>query len=178
MDKKYGILNVELKLLYVSITRPKTNLIIYDSNPESRNPIFKYWAKLGLVDTLRKGEESDNPLLSLSIEDSETKDKWKALGIKLFKKQFYDSAIMCFEESGDSNLKIRTLGHKHADQANLFQSQSETLLFQAKNDKSLTKHQKRLKKREGKDKKENSIKFFRKAGEFFEKIEAFKNAAQ
>ena len=37
--RKYAKVCTELKLLYVAITRPKTLLMIYDSDPSERRPI-------------------------------------------------------------------------------------------------------------------------------------------
>lgn len=48
--RNFGLLCTELKYLYVAITRPKTKLIIYDSDIEQRSMIYEYWATLGVVD--------------------------------------------------------------------------------------------------------------------------------
>jgi hypothetical protein len=48
--RKFSMLCIELKFLYVAITRPKRRLIIYDDFVEGRKPIQNYWEKLGLVD--------------------------------------------------------------------------------------------------------------------------------
>jgi hypothetical protein len=88
---------VELKYLYVSITRPKTRLIIYDDGVGIDHPVYDYWNSLGLVDIVKHGEEKDHPVLSemftASEDEVESKDQWRALGIKLFKKKYYDSVI-------------------------------------------------------------------------------------
>ena len=39
----YGQLCVELKFLYVAITRPKKRLFIYDADEEARKPIERIW---------------------------------------------------------------------------------------------------------------------------------------
>jgi ATP-dependent exoDNAse (exonuclease V) beta subunit len=46
------MLCVELKFLYVAITRPKRRLIIYDDVSEGRMPLQNYWQKLGIVDII------------------------------------------------------------------------------------------------------------------------------
>ncbi|CAI2362242.1 unnamed protein product [Moneuplotes crassus] len=182
VDRNFGILNNELKYLYVSVTRPKTNLIIYDSDPGNRKPIYDYWTSLELVDVVTKEQAADHPVLSKAFEVSEdvteTKSQWRALGIKLFKKKYYQSVIKCFEESGDEDLKFRTLGYMSAEEATTLQSEGETLLYQAKHDTLLTKHEKRVKKVEGSSLKERSLEKFKEAGEYFEKIDLFRNAAQ
>ena len=182
VNRNFGMLNVELKYLYVSITRPKTNLIIYDSSPGNRNPILDYWTSQELVEIVHKGEEKNYPFLMKAFEASEdeleTKDQWRALGIKLFNKKYFESAIRCFEASGYEDLKLRTLGYMYAEEASAIQSEGETHLYQAKHDKLLTKSEKGHKRKEGKDLKAKAAKVFIKAGEYFEKIKLYKNAAQ
>ena len=46
----YGRLCVELKFLYVAITRPKNRLFIYDSQFGVRKPIERIWSHIGAVD--------------------------------------------------------------------------------------------------------------------------------
>ena len=48
------MLCVELKFLYVAITRPKRRLIIYDDEAEGRKPIQNYWEKLNVVNVVTK----------------------------------------------------------------------------------------------------------------------------
>ena len=48
------MLCIELKFLYVAITRPKRRLIIYDDIAEGRKPIQQYWEKLGVVEVITK----------------------------------------------------------------------------------------------------------------------------
>ena len=182
MNKNFRTLCVELKYLYVSITRPKTNLIIYDSDTKNRNPIFKYWNSLGLIDVVEKGEEINHPVLSeafkISQSEEETKNQWRALGIKLFKKKYYDSSTMCFEESGDKDLQVRTKAYMNAEEASGLQSEADTLSFQAKHNKFISKFLRRQKKRESKKLRSKAIVKFEKAGEYFEQIGLYKNAAQ
>ena len=54
INRKFSQLRNELKLLYVAITRPKTRLIIIDSDPVSRKPIQRYWNKQDLVEIITK----------------------------------------------------------------------------------------------------------------------------
>ncbi len=48
------MLCVEMKFLYVAITRPKRRLIIYDDAIEGRKPIQSYWEKLNVVEVVTK----------------------------------------------------------------------------------------------------------------------------
>ena len=82
--------------------------------------MLNYWNSLGLVDLVEKGQEIDHPVLAkafeLSKDKEETKDQWRALGIKLFKKKYYESSVICFEESGDKDLQIRTKAYCNAEE--------------------------------------------------------------
>ena len=46
----YGQLCVELKFLYVAITRPKNRLFIYDSTEDARKPIETIWKNIGIIE--------------------------------------------------------------------------------------------------------------------------------
>lgn len=48
------MLCIELKFLYVAITRPKKRLIIYDDHADARKPITSYWENLGIVNVISK----------------------------------------------------------------------------------------------------------------------------
>ena len=52
--KQFSLLCIELKYLYVAITRAKNRVIIYDDFNTSREPIQKYWQRLGLVEVVTK----------------------------------------------------------------------------------------------------------------------------
>ena len=43
---------MDLKLLYVAITRPKNRLIIYDDSLRGRKHLDYYWEQYGLVDRI------------------------------------------------------------------------------------------------------------------------------
>lgn len=42
-SKDFSLLCLELKQLYVAITRPKNRIIIFDTNAEPRRMIQEYW---------------------------------------------------------------------------------------------------------------------------------------
>ncbi len=46
----HSALCVELKMIYVLITRTKQNLIFYDEDISSRLPMLDYWRERNLVD--------------------------------------------------------------------------------------------------------------------------------
>lgn len=47
--KQFSQLCIELKFLYVAITRAKKRVIIYDDYSVTREPIQAYWQSLGIV---------------------------------------------------------------------------------------------------------------------------------
>lgn len=52
--RKFALLCIELKYLYVAITRTKKRLIIFDENNKSRVPIQRIWDNLEVVEVLSK----------------------------------------------------------------------------------------------------------------------------
>ena len=58
--RKYSALCIELKMLYVAITRPKKRLIIYDEDNQNRVPIQRVWDHLKLVDIVSDQMISEN----------------------------------------------------------------------------------------------------------------------
>jgi hypothetical protein len=49
---------------------------------------------------VKKGEETTHPILRKGFEtlqdESSSLDEWRYMGVKLFKKKFYQAAITCF----------------------------------------------------------------------------------
>ena len=41
------------------------------------------------------------------VKERSSADEWRIQGIKLFKKKYYNSAVKCFENSGDQELVLR-----------------------------------------------------------------------
>lgn len=52
--KQFSQLCVELKFLYVAITRAKNRVIVYDDTASTREPIQKYWENLGAIKIVTK----------------------------------------------------------------------------------------------------------------------------
>lgn len=50
--RKYAALCIELKMLYVAITRPKKRLIIYDDEVQARLPIQRVWQHLKVANVV------------------------------------------------------------------------------------------------------------------------------
>lgn len=66
----------------------------------------------------------------------------------------------------------------HADKGSNLTSEAEALLYASKNNWALKKYEKSQKKTEAKKLRKEAWLEFSKAGEFFEKINLFKHAAQ
>lgn len=60
--RKYAQLCIELKQLYVAITRPKKRLIIYDDDAKTRIPIQRVWESLGVVNIVSSTMIEQNQL--------------------------------------------------------------------------------------------------------------------
>jgi ATP-dependent exoDNAse (exonuclease V) beta subunit len=52
--RKYSNLCVELKFLYVAVTRAKNRVIIYDNYESKRKPVLDYWSKMGVTHVVTK----------------------------------------------------------------------------------------------------------------------------
>ena len=123
--RKFSMLCVEMKFLYVAITRPKRRLIIYDDAVEGRRPIQRYWEKLNVVEVVTKEQIKHPETLNESVKDifmsgqmvneRSSIEQWRLQGIKLFKKKYYDAAVKCFENSDDKDLVLRCHAYKEAD---------------------------------------------------------------
>ena len=85
--RKFSMLCIDLKFLYVAITRPKRRLIIYDDVADGRKPIQAYWEKLGIINLITKDmiaePETLDPMVreifmtgALSKERS-SQDEWR-----------------------------------------------------------------------------------------------------
>jgi hypothetical protein len=152
--RNFSLLCNDLKHLYVSITRPKQRLLIYDQDTSGRNTIKDYWQQCGVVDVVHKGEEKDHPILRDGFEtladEASSKIEWRYMGVRLFKKKFYTSAAACFEKSEDFDLKNRCFAYYHADQAASLNSEAEALLFNAKHNRNLKRRDKATKRTESK----------------------------
>jgi hypothetical protein len=180
--RNFSSLCNDLKHLYVSITRPKSRLLIYDQDESNRGAIKQYWEECGVIDIVSKGQEKDHPILKYGFEaladEASSKDEWRTMGINLFRKKFYMSAASCFENSEDEDLKHRCYAYYHADSASSFNSEADTLLYAATNNKNLKKNERTQKRTEAKKLKLKANEDYFKAGDMFEKIQLYKQAAQ
>ena len=65
MYRKFALLCIELKYLYVAITRTKKRLIIYDEDNKSRVPIQRIWENLEVTDVLTKASQTASSIFNV-----------------------------------------------------------------------------------------------------------------
>lgn len=151
--RKYSLLCVELKYLYVAITRPRNRLIIYDDKVKIRQPIQRVWEALGAVDVINSHMVENNKMpeeiqaifqKGYVSESVSTQSDWKLQGIKFFKKKCYDQAIKCFRFADEPLLVTRTAAYSSADQATAKIAEIESNVWRIKNSSTLNKNEKRV----------------------------------
>ncbi|KAJ6498051.1 P-loop containing nucleoside triphosphate hydrolase protein [Mycena vitilis] len=83
---------VELKFLYVAITRARNNVWIADTSPKGE-PMRMLWSSKSQVQTCTPG--TDTPKLAISS----TAEEWEEQGRKLFANKRYQQSKHCFERA-------------------------------------------------------------------------------
>ncbi|KAJ3064114.1 hypothetical protein HDU98_000162 [Podochytrium sp. JEL0797] len=91
---KHTILAVELKMLYVAITRARKRLWIFDSNEEARSPLFSLWKFKQLVTSIT----STGNFSFTSIAQKSTPEAWRKNGKQFFERRQYEPALLCFRQ--------------------------------------------------------------------------------
>lgn len=144
-ESKFLALTSELKHLYTAITRPRKRLIIFDEDAAVRKPLLDYWLKLGYVnviteETLEKGADSEqsSKLIETLAGKNTSKAGWRAQGVRMFTRKYYEQAVKCFEKSGDSDLKFRAEGYYEASRGAEILAEAESLKYEFA-EKSTTK---------------------------------------
>lgn len=171
--RKYSLLCVELKYLYVAITRPRKRLIIYDDKIKVRQPIQRVWEALGIVDTINshmvENEKMSDEIAALFqkgyvSETVSTHEEWKLQGIKFFKKKCYDQAIKCFRFAEEDDLVVRTEAYMCADVATAKIAEIESNNWRIKNSRQLNKSEKRVIQKQNKALRQQAKLQFHQAG--------------
>eukprot|EP01036_Dinobryon_divergens_P023773 gene23772-32158_t len=95
--QQHSQLCVELKLLYVLLTRARQHLIIFDENISLREPMLRYWLKNDLV----VQKPLDETIRSMFLTPTSSPEEWQQQGIQfLHRKQFWN-AKLCFQRARD-----------------------------------------------------------------------------
>lgn len=96
----------ELKLLYVALTRARNRVIIFDSSPDKRIPLFELLEKRNLArvaslqDIVPTKMGSDEAMAMASAECIEK-------GLELFKIGVFEEAKKCFRNGGDQVMEFK-----------------------------------------------------------------------
>jgi tetratricopeptide (TPR) repeat protein len=136
-QSKLSVLCTELKHLYVAVTRPKRNLIIFDENSELRRFMQDYWDYMEVVQFVTPQDfESgiDSKYLDFkAIAQQTSAAAWKLQGERMMSHKFYDQAAKCFSVSGDTMLETKATAFAKATKASILTSQSEAGLENSAN---------------------------------------------
>ncbi|XP_070208314.1 TPR and ankyrin repeat-containing protein 1-like [Littorina saxatilis] len=124
-EKKYKILNSELKHLYTAVTRARANVYIFDEDEEKRRPMFEYFKRLQLAeskDTLycSGGGAQD------SFAKKSSPKAWEKRGTEFMNRKLYDIAADCYSNAGNELLRNIAIAHSRLNTA-LMQPQSRIL---------------------------------------------------
>ena len=141
IEGRYTALMSELKHLYTAITRPRKRLIIFDENPAVRKPILEYWLSLGYVKVITQEQfvslssataeidPTSKQLIESLTGKNTSKTGWRAQGIRMFRRKYYEQAMKCFEHSGDTALRLRAEAYYEASRGSELTAELETLRY-------------------------------------------------
>ena len=110
--QKHSALNVELKLLYVLLTRARQNLVIVDEDKKSREPMLHHWVKQGLIDRRPFTEDIKSLFLATS-----SPEEWYQRGRQFLERDDFIDARMCFQRAGDEYNEKLCLAHETKKEA-------------------------------------------------------------
>ena len=85
--RKFGQLCIELKFLYVGITRPKNRLFIYDDSAEVRQPLEKIWSKINAFQRVTYND------IKAKMEEREAENAKKAQETSALKSDGQDGSL-------------------------------------------------------------------------------------
>eukprot|EP00597_Dinobryon_sp_UTEXLB2267_P014593 CAMPEP_0170119096 /NCGR_PEP_ID=MMETSP0020_2-20130122/14169_1 /TAXON_ID=98059 /ORGANISM="Dinobryon sp., Strain UTEXLB2267" /LENGTH=3522 /DNA_ID=CAMNT_0010348355 /DNA_START=356 /DNA_END=10924 /DNA_ORIENTATION=- len=95
--QQHSQLCVELKLLYVLLTRARQHLIIYDESINFREPMFRYWQNKNLV--IQK--VLDESICGMFLATASSPEVWQQQGGEFLQRKQYWNARLCFQRAGD-----------------------------------------------------------------------------
>lgn len=84
---KHGILCVELKLLYVLVTRARQNLIIFDEDIDASEPFLQYWLSHKIIEK----KVLDDNIRNL-FRTASSKEEWDLRGEQFLERRQYMNA--------------------------------------------------------------------------------------
>eukprot|EP01041_Mallomonas_annulata_P001018 gene1018-1996_t len=92
---KHSELCVELKTLYVLLTRAKQRLIIFDGDVDSRAPMLSFWNSQGLVTE----SPFDEDIRTIFSSNTSTPEEWKQRGDEFFHRLQFGNAGLCYQRA-------------------------------------------------------------------------------
>eukprot|EP00794_Sanderia_malayensis_P005798 gene5798-6495_t len=113
---KHKILNSELKHLYTALTRARVNIWIYDEDRENRAPMFEYFKRNQLVDTVKLDPTEAIVSTGRFAEQSSSTD-WERQGLLFYRKELWRPAYKCFERAENRDMLDRCSAHLQAFKA-------------------------------------------------------------
>jgi tetratricopeptide (TPR) repeat protein len=122
--QKHSALNVELKLLYVLLTRARQNLVIVDEDKKSREPMLHHWVKQGLIDRRPFTEDIKSLFLATS-----SPEEWYQRGRQFLERDDFIDARMCFQRAGDEYNEKLCLAHETKKEAGRATGPKSTQLY-------------------------------------------------
>ncbi|XP_065066054.1 uncharacterized protein LOC135691969 [Rhopilema esculentum] len=112
---KHKILNSELKQLYTALTRARVNVWIYDEDREKRAPMFSFFKKQGLANTLKLDEnQSDSSQENGMFAVKSSITDWEKRGEYFYKKELWSVAYKCFAKTEDKLMLRKCSAHLQA----------------------------------------------------------------
>ena len=95
---KHTSLCVELKVLYVLLTRARQNVVIFDDDMAKHKPLLDHWISQELI-THRL---FDDDIREIFVQAS-TPAEWRERGASFFGRKQYANARLCFEKAKDEH---------------------------------------------------------------------------
>ncbi|EAR98741.2 UvrD/REP helicase amine-terminal domain protein (macronuclear) [Tetrahymena thermophila SB210] len=191
-QKDFSQLCLELKQLYVAITRPKNRVIIYDENADARQIIQEYWENLGCVEVItsevlsgmvdqKNVQESGINIKDALLRKSDS-NQWKQQGLRMMKMRYFQQAMLCFEKAGCQEYMEQAKIFHLADHAKemLEEAQREYIFLDQgiMEYSSMSKTEKDTKKAQINLQMKIARKEFTQVGEIFYNREQYKQAAK
>lgn len=122
--QKHSALNVELKLLYVLLTRARQNLVIVDEDKKSREPMLYHWVKQGLIDRRPFTEDIKSLFLATS-----SPEEWCQRGRQFLERDDFIDARVCFQRAGDEYHEKLCFAHETKKEAGRATGPKSTQLY-------------------------------------------------
>ncbi|KAF3314752.1 hypothetical protein TWF173_004562 [Orbilia oligospora] len=103
-DARYPELCIELKNLYVAITRSREMLYIIESDVTAVQPLQEMWGN-GSGDPVVDLVTSDDPTLQTRLDEirhgQSQPDEWKEKGDEFVNQRMYEQAMYCYKRAGN-----------------------------------------------------------------------------